>query len=410
MHIFNSIKLALRGLWVNKKRAFLTMLGIIIGTSSVIVIMSVGAGAQSLIVNEINSFGSNLFGVMPGATSEKGPPASIMGITVTTLKLKELKDLENIPHVKAVAGYVRGIATLSYRGVKTETTFVGTNSNLLQIESGELMAGRFFSSQEVDSLARVAVLGYQVKQNLFGDQPAIGKKIHLKGQTFKIVGVMDKLGTVAFENKDKLIYIPVTTAQKIILGIHHISLIRGKVDSGENMDFVVEEVKKIIRRHHHISDPTNDDFTVRSLNQALNIITSITDALKLFLASLAAISLIVGGIGIMNIMLINVTERTKEIGLRKSVGATHVNILKQFLIEASTLSLVGGLIGILIGIFFSWLIAWAVQSAGYRWDFIVTLSSILLSFSVSLAIGLIFGLYPANQAAKLEPVDALRIE
>ena len=410
MTIFNSVKLSLRGLRASKKRALLTMLGIIIGVSSVIMIMSVGAGAQSLIVNEINSFGSNLFGVMPGATSDNGPPASVMGITVTTLKLKELDDLRRLPHVKAVTAYVRGVDTVSYANQKIETTFVGTTADLPRVESGQVISGRFFNSAEVNSLARVAVLGYQVKQDFFGTQTALGKKIRLKGQNFKIIGVIEKLGTVAFENKDKLIYVPISTAQKILLGIHHVSLIRGAVDDSQNMELVAAEVKKTIRRHHHIKNPADDDFTVRTVAQALGIITSITDALRMFLAALAAISLIVGGIGIMNIMLINVTERTKEIGLRKAVGATYGNILEQFLIEASTLTLIGGLIGILGGIGVAWLVAWGVQSAGYQWDFIITLPSVLLGFGVSLAIGLIFGSYPASQAAHLEPVEALGAE
>ncbi len=410
MSIFTLINSSFNNLWANKKRAFLTMLGIIIGVGSVIIIMSVGAGAQSLIVNEISSFGTNLFAVMPGSTSENGPPASVMGITVTTLKLKEINDIKKIPHVEAVSAYVRGTGTMSYQNQTSESTFVGVNASLPTVESIEINHGRFFTPDEVKSMARVVVLGYKVKTDLFGDNNPVGKNIKIKKHKFKVIGYLDTLGNVAFENKDTQVYIPITTAQKIMLGINHVSIIRGKVDNTENNDFVIKQVKKIIRQHHHISNSNNDDFTVRSLEQALSVITSVTDSLKLFLAGIAAISLIVGGIGIMNIMLVNVTERTKEIGLRKSVGATTNDILIHFLTESATLTLIGGSIGILIGVLLSWLIAISIKSIGYDWDFVVSWLSILLGLSVSISVGLIFGSYPAKQAADLEPVEALRTE
>jgi len=410
MSIITSIKFSLNNLRANKKRAFLTMLGIIIGVGSVIVIMSVGAGAQSLIVNEISSFGTNLFGVIPGAADDNGPPASVMGIIVTTLKLNEVDDLIKIPHVEAVTAYVRGVGTMAYQNQSTEATFVGVNASLPDVESIDIAHGRFFTVDEVKSLSKVVVLGYQVKEDLFGDSDPLGQTIKIKKQNFRVIGYLDELGTVAFENKDTQAYIPVTTAQKIILGINHVSVIRGKVDVTENNDFVIGQVKEIIRNNHNIDNPDNDDFSVRSLDQALDVVTSVTDSLKIFLAGIAAISLIVGGIGIMNIMLVNVAERTKEIGLRKSVGATTANILTQFLTEAATLTLVGGIVGIIGGILFSWLIATTAQAAGYNWEFVVTLSSVLLGLGVSAAVGLIFGSYPAKQAANLEPVDALRSE
>ncbi|MFH1890087.1 MAG: ABC transporter permease [Candidatus Kuenenbacteria bacterium] len=409
--MLHNIKLALNGLRANKKRAFLTMLGIIIGVGSVIVIMSVGAGAQSLLVNEISSFGSNLFGVMPGATSENGgPPASVMGITVTTLKLDEAEDIKKIPQVLAVTAYVRGVDTAVFDNQKTDITYVGTLPGMLEVESTNVEKGRFFTDEEVNGLAPVVVLGYSVKEDLFGDRDAIGESIKIKKKNLKIIGVMEKRGTVAFENKDTQVYMPIKTAQKIFLGINHVSLVRGKFEDGANVDFILEEVRQTIRQNHNISNSVNDDFTVESLSQALDVLTSITDALRFFLAGIAAISLIVGGVGIMNIMLVNITERTREIGLRKSVGATRANILKQFLVESATITVFGGIIGIISGVLFSWLIAIGAQAMGYKWDFVVTFSSILLGLSVSAAVGLIFGSYPANKAAKMEPAEALRSE
>jgi len=410
MSILSSIKFSLINLRINKKRSFLTMLGIIIGVGSVIVIMSVGAGAQSLIINEISSFGTNLFGVIPGAADDNGPPASVMGITVTTLKLKEVDDLEKIPHIEAITAYVRGVGTMSYQSQSTEATFVGVNASLLDVESIDMDYGRFFTVDEVKSMAKVVVLGYEIKQKLFGTDDPLGKTIKIKKHNFKVIGYLGQIGNVVFENKDTQVYIPVTTAQKIMLGINHVSIIRGKIDAIENNDFVISQVKSVLRKNHHINNSNNDDFSVKSLDQALDVITSITDSLKIFLAGIAAISLLVGGIGIMNIMLVNVAERTKEIGLRKSVGATTNDILIQFLTEAATLTLVGGIIGIIGGILFSWLIAVGTQSAGYEWDFIISSTSILLGLGVSAAVGLIFGSYPAKYAANLEPVEALRSE
>ncbi len=404
------IKLAIRNFQINKKRAFLTMLGIVIGVSAVVIIMSAGAGAQSLIINEINSFGSNLFAVMPGVANENGPPPSIVGITVTTLKLTEVADIAEIPHIEAVTAYVRGMGTLSYGGQKTDTTFVGTSADLLKVENLTLATGRFFDKKEVDSLAQVIVLGHDIKNDLFGEEDALGKFVKLKKQRFRVIGVLDQMGNVLFENKDTQVYIPITTAQKKILGINHVSLIRGKIDDVANTKFVLNEVTKTIRQNHHIKNPANDDFTVRSLEQALNVINSVTDSLRFFLAGIAAISLLVGGIGIMNIMLVNVTERTKEIGLRKAVGATYRQILEQFLIESASLTLLGGLAGLLLGVLIAWLIAIVVQNMGYNWDFIISPRSILLALSVSVLVGVAFGLYPAQQAAKLEPVEALRNE
>ena len=386
------------------------MLGIIIGVGSVIVIISAGAGAQGLIVNELSSFGSNIFGVVPGAAADDGPPASIMGITVTTLKLEEVEDLKKIPHVLAVTGYARGVDTITYQNQKVDGTFLGVNAEFIEVEPGDVIQGRFFAVDDVKSSSRVVVLGSQIKQELFGDSDPLGQSIKIKKQNFKVIGVREELGSIAFENKDEQVYIPITTVQKLLLGIKHVSMIRGKIDDADNVEFVMAEARQIIRQNHDIDDPQYDDFSVRSLNQAMDVITSVTDALKLFLVGIAAISLLVGGIGIMNIMLVNITERTKEIGLRKSVGATRANILKQFLIESTTLTLFGGILGILGGILFSWLIALGAQAAGFDWDFIVTIPSVLLALGVSAAVGIIFGSYPADKAAKMQPVEALRAE
>ncbi|OIO16948.1 multidrug ABC transporter substrate-binding protein [Candidatus Kuenenbacteria bacterium CG11_big_fil_rev_8_21_14_0_20_37_9] len=410
MNFLSSVKLSLNCLRANKKRAFLTILGIIIGVGSVIVIMSVGAGAQSLLVNEISSFGSNLFGITPGAADENGPPASVMGITVTTLKLDELEDINKVPGVIAATAYVRGVDSAVFDSQKVDITYVGTTPAMLIIEDAAVAEGRFFDDNESKNLSRVVVIGDAIKQDLFGDGQAIGEILKIKKQNFRVIGVMGKRGTVAFENKDTQVFIPIKTAQKILLGINHVSLIRGKFEDNANIDMMTGEIEAVVRENHNISNAAQDDFSVRSLDQALDVLTSVTNALRFFLAGIAAISLLVGGVGIMNIMLVNITERTKEIGLRKAVGATRMNILKQFLIESLTITVFGGIIGIISGSILSWLIATIAKQIGYKWDFVITISSIFLGLGVSAAVGLIFGSYPAAKAAKMEPVEALSAE
>jgi len=389
------------------------MFGMIIGISSVIIIMSIGASAQGLILNQIKSVGSDLVGVLPGASSEDGPPASVMGITVTTLKYEDalaLAKKENVPHAVAVASYVKGTATISWQNRSIDTNISGTSASYIDVEDADVEFGRFFSTDEEKSISRVAVVGSQVASDLFDGADPIGEIIKIKRESFKVIGVMEERGSVAFQNEDDQIFIPLKTAQKLLLGINHLGFVRVKVDDSKNLDQTVEDIKVTLRNQHRIDNPTDDDFTVQNVQQALDVLTQVTDALKFFLASIAAIALLVGGIGIMNIMLVSVNERIREIGLRKAVGAKRSSIIRQFLIETIIVSLGGGLIGILLGALVAGLVALVANYLGYDWDFIITISSILLASGVSILIGLTFGLYPAQKAAKLDPIEALRYE
>jgi len=410
MNILLTISLALKSLLANKMRAFLTILGIIIGVAGIIMIVSVGNGAESLIVNQIKSVGSNLIGILPGGREEGEPPAAAFGIVITTLKSEDIKELKEIPHVTAVAGYTKSVIQVLYRNKKVESTVTGTFAEYPEVEDAKVANGRFFNDMDENSVSKVAVLGYKVKQDLFGDSNPVGENIKIQNETFKVIGFMEERGASGFSNNDTLVFIPLKTMQKIILGTNHISMGRVKVDDAANMDEAVYNVTRILRTRHNIDNPKDDDFTVASQEQGLAILTSVTGSIKIMLTAIAAIALIVGGIGIMNVMFIAVTERTREIGLRKALGAKRKDILKQFLVEAVSITALGGIIGILLGAGFSALIAIVIQYLGYKWDLIVTPDSIIIAAGVIVGIGIVFGYSPAKKASLLSPIDALRYE
>lgn len=412
MHLAENIHAIWHVLGRNKIRSFLTMLGVIIGVMSVIIVLSAGAGAQGMILNQVKSLGSDLIGVLPGASDEKGPPASAMGIVVTTLKNEDIRALirSGSSHIVAGTSYVKGADTITWGDNQTDTNFVGVNYSLVDVENAKVEIGRFFTEEEENSMARVAVLGSTVAKDLFGDANPVGSQIKIKKSSFNVIGVMKARGVSGFQNQDDQIYVPLNTAQKLLLGIDYVSFARLKVDHPDNVDAAMEDARVFLRERHKIDRPEEDDFSVRSMAQGLEAITQITNALKLFLAAVAAIALIVGGVGIMNIMLAAVQERTREIGLRKAVGATNRHIVQQFLIETVMITFIGGILGIAAGIVISYLIALVVQSLGYDWDFIISVPSIVLGCAVSVGIGMLFGIVPARKAAKLDPIEALRYE
>ena len=411
MHLSEPIKIAYQNLMAAKWRSFLTVLGIIIGVASVIIVMAVGASAQALIVNQIKNAGSNLIGVLPGSSDEKGPPASAIGIVVTTLKYEDMQAIlkkKNVPNVISTAAYVTGSASIKSRNTSLESSFQGITASYPDVENVKVEKGRFFIEEEETNLAQVAVLGYEQAQELFPNEEPVGKSITLKDHKFSVIGVMEKRGSVAFSNTDNLIYIPLFTAQKLILGINYVNFLRIKVDSEENLDQAVADVKATLREQHKIKNPRDDDFSVRNTAQTIDILTRVTDLLTYFLVAVAAISLVVGGVGVMNIMLIAVSQRIREIGLRKAVGARNYDITIQFLAESVAVAVLGGLMGVLVGVLFSYLAAVIIQLLDYDWQYIVTAPSIILSFAIAFFIGIIFGLYPARKAARVSPMEALR--
>ena len=414
MHAFlQSLQLATRALRANKGRAFLTSLGITIGIASVIMVISIGTGAQSLILNQIKSVGSNLIGVLPGGQMEDGPPAALFGITITTLDLEDaeaLADPANVPNVEAVSAYVKGTGTATYQGEAVDTFFNGVSNTYLDVENVGLASGRFFDEVEQRGMSRVAILGWTVAEELFNGVDPIGEDIKIQRESFQVIGILEERGMSGFQNRDDQVFVPVTVAQKLLLGIDHISLIRMKVDEQENLDRAMNDVILTLREQHGIRDEKDDDFTVSSTDMAINMLGSITNVLKFFLTAIAAVSLVIGGIGIMNIMFISVTERIKEIGLRKALGAKKRRILEQFLFEAVVVTLIGGVLGIIVGSGISIIVALAAQQMGYQWDLVISFGAISMAFIVSCLVGIGFGYYPAKKAAELNPIDALRHE
>jgi putative ABC transport system permease protein len=413
MRVSDPIKISYKNLMAAKWRSFLTMLGIIIGVASVIIVMAIGASAQGLILDQVSSIGSNLVGILPGASEEKGPPATVFGTIITTLKYDDLQSIlrkSNVPDVTHASGYVTGSATARYQENNFSVTFQGVSADLPNVENIKLGEGRFFLPEEETNLARVAVLGADRVKDFFPNSDPIGKNITIKDLNFTVVGILQKKGSSSFSNTDQNIFVPLFTAQKLLLGIDYLNFIRAKVNDPLNLDQAVADIKATLRQDHGIKDPSDDDFTVRNTAQALSTLTSITNVLKYFLTSIAAISLLVGGVGVMNIMLIAVNQRIREIGLRKSVGAKNVHIVWQFLIEAVVITLVGGIFGIIFGILIAYLAAVIIRALGNNWQFIITWQSIAVSTSVTFLVGVIFGLYPARKASQVSPMEALRYE
>lgn len=412
-HFFiNQISNSFRSLLHNKKSSLLTMLGVIIGVASVIIIISIGDGAQSLILSQVKSLGSNVIGITPGKSEEKGPPAAVYGINITTLTYEDGEAIKLLPRVTAVSGYVRGSAPVTWQGEQYSPNLNGVTADYLTVEGMEIATGRFFTEAEERGMAKVAVIGYTAVNEIFGQTDPIGQTIKIKSQNYEIIGTLARRGTVAFQDNDNQIIVPAKTMQRLVAGVNHLAIMRIKIDNEKYLAEVMDNIRYVLRDRHDIRDQSgeSDDFSVRSAAQALDMLTNITNALRFFLAAMASLSLIVGGVGIMNIMLVRVSSRTREIGLRKAVGATHRDIMFQFLVESSSITVSGGLIGIIIGELVSLLIAVIAGALGYDWQFSISIWSILLAFSVSIAVGLIFGLYPARKASRLSPIEALRYE
>ena len=399
-----SFLMAWASLIANKMRSILTMLGIIIGVAAVIALVSIGNGVKQDIQNSISSLGSNLLMVMPGAPRTPGvrPSAGSM----KSLKVSDYEAIAKLDGVKAASPMTNGSYVVIYQNKNWTTSVSGVNANYLDVNNWSMKSGRFLSDKNIQNRERVAVVGKTVVKNLFGDEDPVGAEIRVKNIPFRIIGVLNSKGSGAMGNdQDDMVIIPYTTAMERVEGVDYLRMIYvvGKDENG--IDRLQSDIENLLRVRHGIKDTNLDDFNIQNMNSIMETMEETTGTLTLFLGAVAAISLVVGGIGIMNIMLVSVTERTREIGVRKALGATYSVIVTQFLIEAVVISLMGGIIGIILGIGSSKLIGMASGMST-----VISIPTIVMSFAFSMAIGLIFGIYPARKAAKLNRIDALHYE
>ena len=415
MKVKDAFKTATRSLLHGKMRSVLTMLGIVIGIASVIILMSIGQSAQNLILNQVQGIGSNLIFVIPGGTpnGRLASPAQAQGIIVQSLKQEDVDALKREISITAVLPEVRGQADVVYGENDVVTTYMGENADFFPVREFGMSKGYAFTQSDVDSFNHVAVIGSSLADTLFGaNVDPIGKQIRVKNFYFRVVGVVEKKGTGPMGvDQDNLVIVPLFVAQKQMLGINFFHDFIAQADPNYDPNFVKDRMSFVMRHDHNITDPNKDDFTIRTQQDALTLLSSITSVMTTFLAAIASISLVVGGIGIMNIMLVSVTERTREIWLRKAVGATDSDIMEQFLIESVVLTVIGGIVGIAFGGLVVTLVYEILsRTLATGWTFAFPLSSVVMALGVSTVAGLVFGIYPARKAARKHPIDALRYE
>jgi len=408
INVPDTLKISLRAIRINKMRSGLTMLGIIIGVGSVIAMLAVGTGASEKIRQQISSIGSNLLLIHPGSTTSGGLRMG-MGSQPTLTKDDADAILREIPKVQEVAPVLSGVAQVVYGNQNWSTGVYGSTPGIFVVRDLSLVAGRIFTEQDIRSATKVAVLGQTVVTNLFGSSNPIGQVVRIKKLPFTVIGVLAEKGqSMQGQDQDDIIYIPVTTAQKKIFGTAFPGMVRNimvKVRHADDLNAVENELNSLLRQRHRIGPREDNDFQVRNLTDMMQMAEQSSRIMTLLLGAIASVSLLVGGIGIMNIMLVSVTERTREIGIRMAVGAKTWDIRLQFMIEALTLSLMGGVIGIILGIGGA-----KILSAVAGWETVVSTFSVLLDFGFSALVGIFFGFYPAYKASLLNPIDALRYE
>jgi putative ABC transport system permease protein len=412
MSLAKTLRTALTALATNKMRSALTVLGIIIGVASVISLMSIGEGSQAAITSNIEALGTNLLFVRAGASSQ-GVVRGAQG-SAATLTLADAEALAQASSVAAVAPQVSTFAQVVAGGENTNTQILGVTPEYLSVRNYQVADGEFIAEAQVQAKSMVAVLGSSVAETLFGDTSPVGQYIKINGRQFKVIGVLQSKGSTGFGSQDDVVLAPISTVQyrlsssRTVSGGKTVQTIYVEVVSADQTDAAIQQITSILEQRHNITNG-EDDFTISSQQETINTLKESTQVWVILLGAIAGISLLVGGIGIMNIMLVSVTERTREIGIRKALGAKRRDILLQFLIEAALMSLIGGAIGVLVGWGFSVLIS-GMSLGGTTIETVMSVNIPILAVSVAAAVGIVFGLYPAYRAARLNPIEALRYE
>lgn len=418
MNILDSIKISLKLMLKNKMRTGLTVLGILIGISSIIVVFSTGEGVRSLINEQVESFGTNIIQTevkvpsdKKGVEGEMDSASSLArGTQVTSLVERDLEDLKRLDNIVDGYGATLTQKSVSYLNTTKTRMIFGVSSSYIDIDSSEIESGYFFTEEEEDSLSQVVVLGSKVAEDFFGEEDPLGKAITINRSKYTVIGIFESRGNTFGFDFDEMLFLPVKTLQKKIMGTDHYLYIVHQVKDPEIAEETAITMRDILRENHNISDPDRDDFRVITTKEMLEMTDTITNGITILLLLIVIVSLIVGGVGILNVMYVVVSERTSEIGLRKAVGARFKDIMTQFLVESVLITIIGSIFGIILGIIISFIVCLVASRFGFGWDFFVPLKAFVVSIIFALIFGVVFGIFPARKAGKMDPVEALRKE
>lgn len=411
--IFTQIESAFISLMRQKSRTILTIIAVAIGIASLITMITAGDGLRAMVLKELEAYGSDAINIevrVPGKGTAGSSTSFASGLTITTFKNKDVEEIKKADNVELLYTYITGQEIIKYQEVAKSVMIFGYGANAPLIEKIPVALGRFYTVDEEESLSSVIVLGSKTKDNLFGDDDALDKTVYVRGKPFKVVGVLEERGATFGFDMDSMVYIPTLTMQKKLLGTDYIIGLSVKVKDVNRIKETKDELIVLLRELHNINNPDEDDFEVMTMADAQTMVETVLSAITMLLVVIAAVSLVVGGVGITNIMYVSVIERTFEVGLRRAVGAKRKDILWQFLMEAGILTFLGGLFGIIIGLGISFLIFYVAVSFGIDWTYTVSPFSIISSLLFSVLIGMFFGVYPAQKAASMDPINALRQE